>query len=102
MSSTGYTTDAYTVWSTGANESSNETRRISDEMINLIASWEGYSSTVYPDNLAGGIPTIGYGQTFGTGYSSIIICLKQRLGPLLVKSINAGSYTSEVESFLAK
>ncbi|MDY2988039.1 MAG: SH3 domain-containing protein, partial [Oscillospiraceae bacterium] len=55
MSSTGYTTDAYTVWSTGANESSNETRRISDEMINLIASWEGYSSTVYPDNLAGGI-----------------------------------------------
>ena len=100
MSSTGYTTDAYTVWSTGANESSNETRRISDEMINLIASWEGYSSTVYPDNLAGGIPTIGYGQTFGTGVQFYNNMSKTEAWSLLVKSINAGSYTSEVNRFL--
>ncbi len=100
MSSTGYTTDAYTVWSTGANESSSETRRISDEMINLIASWEGYSSTVYPDNLAGGIPTIGYGQTFGTGVQFYNNMSKTEAWSLLVKSINAGSYTSEVNRFL--
>ena len=100
MSSTGYTTDAYTVWSTGANESSNETRRINDEMINLIASWEGYSSTVYPDNLAGGIPTIGYGQTFGTGVQFYNNMSKTEAWSLLVKSINAGSYTSEVNRFL--
>ena len=100
MSSTGYTTDAYTVWSTGANESSNETRRISDEMINLIASWEGYSSTVYPDNLAGGIPTIGYGQTFGTGVQFYNNMSKTEAWSLLVKSINVGSYTSEVNRFL--
>lgn len=100
ISSTGYTTDAYTVWSTGANESSNETRRISDEMINLIASWEGYSSTVYPDNLAGGIPTIGYGQTFGTGVQFYNNMSKTEAWSLLVKSINAGSYTSEVNRFL--
>ena len=100
MSSTGYTTDSYTVWSTGANESSNETRRISDEMINLIASWEGYSSTVYPDNLAGGIPTIGYGQTFGTGVQFYNNMSKTEAWSLLVKSINAGSYTSEVNRFL--
>ena len=100
MSSTGYTTDAYTVWSTGANESSNETRRISDEMINLIASWEGYSSTVYPDNLAGGRPTIGYGQTFGTGVQFYNNMSKTEAWSLLVKSINAGSYTSEVNRFL--
>ena len=100
MSSTGYTTDAYTVWSTGANESSNETRRISDEMINLIASWEGYSSTIYPDNLAGGIPTIGYGQTFGTGVQFYNNMSKTEAWSLLVKSINAGSYTSEVNRFL--
>ena len=100
MSSTGYTTDAYTVWSTGANDSSNETRRISDEMINLIASWEGYSSTVYPDNLAGGIPTIGYGQTFGTGVQFYNNMSKTEAWSLLVKSINAGSYTSEVNRFL--
>ena len=100
MSSTGYTTDAYTVWSTGANESSYETRRISDEMINLIASWEGYSSTVYPDNLAGGIPTIGYGQTFGTGVQFYNNMSKTEAWSLLVKSINAGSYTSEVNRFL--
>ena len=100
MSSTGYTTNAYTVWSTGANESSNETRRISDEMINLIASWEGYSSTVYPDNLAGGIPTIGYGQTFGTGVQFYNNMSKTEAWSLLVKSINAGSYTSEVNRFL--
>ncbi len=99
MSSTGYTTDAYTVWSTGANESSSETRRISDEMINLIASWEGYSSTVY-DNLAGGIPTIGYGQTFGTGVQFYNNMSKTEAWSLLVKSINAGSYTSEVNRFL--
>ena len=100
MSSTGYTTDAYTVWSTGANESSSETRRISDKMINLIASWEGYSSTVYPDNLAGGIPTIGYGQTFGTGVQFYNNMSKTEAWSLLVKSINAGSYTSEVNRFL--
>ena len=100
MSSTGYTTDAYTVWSTGANESSSETRRISYEMITLIASWEGYSSTVYPDNLAGGIPTIGYGQTFGTGVQFYNNMSKTEAWSLLVKSINAGSYTSEVNRFL--
>ena len=100
MSSTGYTTDAYTVWSTGANASSYETRRISDNMINLIASWEGYSSTVYPDNLAGGIPTIGYGQTFGTGVQFYNNMSKTEAWSLLVKSINAGSYTSEVNRFL--
>ncbi|MFQ9440111.1 MAG: glycoside hydrolase family protein [Acutalibacteraceae bacterium] len=50
--------------------------------------------------MAGGIPTIGYGQTFGTGVQFYNNMSKTEAWSLLVKSINAGSYTSEVNRFL--
>ncbi len=96
----GFETDAYTVWSMDSTVASYDTRRISDSMIDLIARWEGYSATVYPDQLAGGVPTIGYGQTFGTGVQFYNNLSKTEAWSLLVKSINAGSYTSEVNRFL--
>ena len=100
MSATGFITDAYTVQTTDANTSTHETRRISDEMIERIAAWEGYRATVYGDSLAGGIPTIGYGQTFTMGTQFYNNMSKTEAWSLLIKSINAGRYTTEVNRFL--
>ena len=67
-SSTGFTTDAYAVSSKDYTVSTKEERRASDKIVQLIANWEGYSSTVYADKLTyNQVPTIGYGYTFGAG-----------------------------------
>ena len=66
MSSSGYTTNAYVSAQQDFTTTSGEERRASDQMIALIAKWEGYSSTVYADQLTSNqVPTIGYGCTFG-------------------------------------
>ena len=48
-------------------------RRISDEMLEIIADFEGYSKGVYADSLAYGIPTTGYGYVISKASSSITI-----------------------------
>lgn len=74
MSTTGYTTNAYVSAQQDFTTSTNEERRISDQMISLIAKWEGYRATVYADQLtANQVPTIGYGCTFGANAIFITI-----------------------------
>ena len=102
-SSAGYTTDAYAVSSKDYTVSTSEERRASDKIVQLIANWEGYSSTVYADMLTyTQVPTIGYGYTFGTGTVFYNNISKTEAWSLLVNSINRASYTSEVNKFMQR
>ncbi len=101
--SAGFTTDAYAVQSQDYTVSTSEQRRASDKIIQLIANWEGYSSTVYADMLTySQIPTIGYGYTFGVGTVFYNNISKTEAWSLLVNSINRASYTTEVNRFMQR
>lgn len=100
-SSTGASTSAYVVSSQDFTAATNEQRRASDKMINLIANWEGYRSTVYADQLTStGVPTVGYGYTFKPGTAFYNNMTKTEAWSLLVNTINNASYTSEVNRFI--
>ncbi len=80
---------------------SEEERRVSDKMLNLVAEWEGYSPAVYADRLAsGGIPTVGYGCTFGANDTFYNHISKTEAWSLLVNRINHSSYTSELNRMI--
>ena len=49
------------VSTTDSDTTTGESRRVSDSMLDNIASYEGYVPQVSPDTLAGNIPTVGYG-----------------------------------------
>lgn len=99
-SSTGVTTSSFVVSTQEKTSSTRENRRVSDEMLALIGKWEGYRAAVYPDTLAGNIPTIGYGQTFGAGALFYNNQTKTEAWAQLLNSVN-GSYTQAVNTFLA-
>ncbi|MBW7573336.1 SH3 domain-containing protein [Caproiciproducens faecalis] len=101
MSSTGYTTNAYVSNQQDFITSSSEERRASDQMISLIAKWEGYSSTVYADQLTSNqVPTIGYGCTFGANAVFYNNMTETEAWSLLVNKINNSSYTSELNKMI--
>ncbi len=79
-----------------------EDRRATDEIINLIAGFEGYSSSVYFDQLANNIPTIGYGKVIYLGDSFYNDMTKNEAYAYLVRTVNNGGYTSSVNSYLNK
>ena len=83
-----------------ASTSSGE-RRVSDEMLELIADFEGYASTVYADTLAGGIATVGYGYVVYKNDQFYNNLTKTEAWGLLVKAINDGSYTKAVNNLVA-
>lgn len=96
-----YETSAFVSSTSDRRQSTSEERRASDEMIQMIANWEGYASTVYADTLTTtGVPTIGYGYTFGAGSTFYNHISKTEAWALLVNRINEGSYTSEVNKFI--
>lgn len=84
-----------------ATSSSNESRRVSDEMLANIASYEGYLPTVYPDKLAGNIPTVGYGYVVSKNTSFYNDLTKREAKAMLADTVNRGSYTSEVNKFIS-
>ncbi len=77
-----------------------EERRVSDELIALLASFEGYVGNVYFDNLAGGIPTLGYGKVVYTGDSFYNDMTKTEAYAQLYDTVNNGGYSSNVNSYL--
>ena len=77
-----------------------EERRVSDELITLLASFEGYVGNVYFDNLAGGIPTLGYGKVVYTGDSFYNDMTKTEAKAQLYDTVNNGGYSSNVNSYL--
>lgn len=101
MSSTGYTTNAYVSTQKNFTTTTAEERRASDQMISLVAKWEGYASTVYADQLtANQVPTIGYGCTFGSNTIFYNNLTQTEAWSLLVNKINNSSYTSELNKMI--
>lgn len=78
----------------------NEDRRASDSLISLLASFEGYVGNVYFDNLAGGIPTLGYGKVVYVGDSFYNDMTKTEAYAQLYDTVNNGGYSSNVNSYL--
>lgn len=79
----------------------NESRRISDSMLENIAAYEGYVPTVYPDTLAGNIPTVGYGYVVSKNTAFYNNLTRSEAKAMLADTINRGSYTSEVNRFIS-
>lgn len=77
-----------------------EYRRASDELISLLAEFEGYVGNVYFDNLAGGIPTLGYGRVVYPGESFYNDMTKTEALAMLYHTVNNGGYSSNVNSYL--
>ncbi len=101
MSTVGYTTNAYVSMQQNFTTSTNEERRASDQMITLIANWEGYRATVYADLLtANQVPTIGYGCTFGANAIFYNDMTETEAWSMLVNKINNSSYTSELNKMI--
>ncbi|HEX2985809.1 MAG TPA: SH3 domain-containing protein [Caproiciproducens sp.] len=101
MSSTGYTTNACVSAQQDFTTTTSEERRISDQMISLIASWEGYRATVYADQLTSNqVPTIGYGCTLGANAQFYNNMTETEAWSLLVNKINNSSYTSELNKMI--
>lgn len=77
-----------------------ENRRVSDELITLLASFEGYVGNVYFDTIAGGIPTLGYGKVVYVGDSFYNDMTKTEALAQLYDTVNNGGYSSNVNSYL--
>ncbi len=77
-----------------------EYRRASDRLINLIASFEGFISSVYYDDLAGGIPTLGFGKVVYTGDSFYNNMTRTEALAQLYDTVNNGGYSDNVNTYL--
>lgn len=71
-------------------------------LINDIASFEGFLSTVTPDNLAGGIPTVGYGRVVYAGTTFFNGMTKTEAFAYLVNTVNESGFTSNVNKLLTE
>lgn len=101
MSTAGYTTDCFVSGQKNFSETTSEQRRISDQMLSLVAKWEGCSSTVYADRLtANQVPTLGYGYTFGANTVFYNNITQTEAWSLLVNKINNSSYTTELNKMI--
>ena len=79
-----------------------EDRRATDEAITLISQFEGYSSSVYFDQIANNIPTLGYGKVIYLGDSFYNDMTKREAYAYLVQTINEDGYTSQLNNYLNK
>ncbi|MBQ2971810.1 MAG: SH3 domain-containing protein [Ruminococcus sp.] len=74
-------------------------RRASDEIINLIANYEGFISSIYADPLTGD-PTVGYGRVVYSGQQFYNNLSKTEAYAYLVQTVNNDGYATKVNSFL--
>ena len=74
-------------------------RRASDEIINLIANYEGFISSVYADPLTGD-PTLGYGRVVYSGQQFYNNLSKTEAYAYLVQTVNNDGYATKVNNFL--
>ena len=93
--------EAFVVSTTDKTTTAYGERRISDEMLQIIASFEGYSKGVYADALAYGIPTTGYGYVVSKGEQFYNNMTKTEAWALLCTVTNQRSYTTEVNKFVS-
>lgn len=73
-------------------------RRASDEVIKLIATFEGFSKSAYEDVFTGD-PTLGYGRVVYTGDEFYNDLTEAEAYAYLVQTVNNDGYADKVNSF---
>lgn len=74
-------------------------RRASDDVINLIADYEGFLSSVTADYITSD-PTLGYGKVVTKNEQFYNNLTKNEAYAYLCQTVNSGGYTSRTNSFL--
>lgn len=74
-------------------------RRASDDVINLIANYEGFLSSVTADSITSD-PTLGYGKVVTTNEQFYNNLTKNEAYAYLCQTVNKGGYTTKTNSFL--
>lgn len=93
-------TTAYVTNSADFKTTAKSARRASDQVIDLIATFEGFSSSVYIDTITHDDPTLGYGVLVFPGEKFYNNLTRTQAYAYLVQSVNNGGYTSDVNKFL--
>ena len=89
------------VSTTDSDTTTGESRRVSDSMLDNIASYEGYVPQVSPDTLAGNIPTVGYGYVVSKSTTFYNNLTRSEAKAMLADTVNRGSYTTEINRFIS-
>ena len=89
------------VSTTDSDTTTDESRRVSDSMLDNIASYEGYVPQVSPDTLAGNIPTVGYGYVVSKNTTFYNSLTRSEAKAMLADTVNRGSYTTEINRFIS-
>ena len=74
-------------------------RRASDDVINLIANYEGFLTSVTADYITSD-PTLGYGKVVTTNEQFYNNLTKNEAYAYLCQTVNSGGYTTRTNSFL--
>lgn len=94
------TTQAFVTNSDDKTKCTLDERRVSDEFISLLGSFEGYSSTYYEDTLANNILTMGYGKVIYAGDVFYDNITKAEAKAYLINDTNNKAYTTDVNKLL--
>ena len=89
------------VSTTDSDTTTGESRRVSDSMLDNIASYEGYVPQVSPDTLAGNIPTVGYGYVVSKNTTFYNNLTRSEAKAMLADTVNRGSYTTGINRFIS-
>lgn len=92
-------TTAFVTSTTDKNTTVCAKRRASDEIVNLIANYEGFIGSVYADPLTGD-PTLGYGRVVYSGQQFYNNLTKTEAYAYLVQTVNNDGYATKVNNFL--
>ena len=92
-------TTAFVTSTTNADSTVCAQRRVSDKLINIIATFEGYMPSVYDDVFTGD-PTLGYGKLVYVGEQFYNNLTKTEAYAYLAQTINNEGYSSKTNSFL--
>ncbi len=92
-------TTAFVTEATSSTATSNEKRRASDEIISVIAQYEGFVSSIEPDVLTGDM-NIGHGKVIYAGNTFYDNLTKSEAFAYLVQSVNNDGYADSVNTYL--
>ncbi len=91
-------TTAFVVNSTSLSTTVCGTRRASDDVISMIATFEGFISSIYDDPITGD-PTIGYGRVIYAGQTFYNGLTKNEAFAYLTQTVNNDGYATKVSQF---
>ncbi|MBQ0098847.1 MAG: SH3 domain-containing protein [Oscillospiraceae bacterium] len=94
------TTTAFVTSTTDYSTTVCANRRASDEIIDLIANYEGFLPNIYDDPVAPGNWTLGYGRVIYPGEDFYNNLTKKEAYAYLVQTVNNDGYSSNVNKFL--